>query len=153
MYRCTVLAWRDPVTPCDLFTGYIAFLILNNVVLSSAEAFNFKAKIKLSVVVRFICRPASFLLRRDYFNRNKYLTWLKILTDKPFSIISIQNRYFYLGRVAFSSARLKTGTFPLRLFVIFIIYCIWLPCFHFFMYYFLFFVYICQSNLLYNESA
>ena len=41
---------------------------------------------------------------------------LKILADKPFSSIYRWDRYLYQGRVAFSSARLKTAAFPLGLF-------------------------------------
>ena len=41
----------------------------------------------------------------------------KIFADKPFLTIYEWNRYFYQGRVAFSSARLKTAAFPLGLFV------------------------------------
>ena len=41
----------------------------------------------------------------------------KILADKLFSSICGWNRYFYQGRVALSSARLKTAAFPLGLFV------------------------------------
>ena len=41
---------------------------------------------------------------------------LKIFADKPFLTIYEWNRYFYQGRVAFSSARLKTAAFPLGLF-------------------------------------
>ena len=42
--------------------------------------------------------------------------WLKIFADKPFSSIYMWNRYFYQGRVALSSACLKTAAFPLGLF-------------------------------------